>query len=221
LRRNLLARYFSKQVKEKLNLQIEHVQSRAEMTLHEVQVYLDREGASDLVAELVMKSITLSPNVFMEAVQLGIALLEGGNPVIQQSLFTKLQSSETNTSVFFKVFYDKMREAQAEIRSTMSLVNTFDNMASSSSGKESETANSKITLEHKRLPHKLDDTADEISTTSDKSESKLSSKVLLMQPVFRFLQLLCENHNGDLQVNFYKRFIIFKLRKKQAILKKI
>ena len=30
--------------------------SRGEMSLHEVQVYLDREGASDLVSELVMKS---------------------------------------------------------------------------------------------------------------------------------------------------------------------
>ena len=71
------------------------------MSLHEVQVYLDREGASELVAELVMKS-SLSPNVFMEAVQLGIALLEGGNPVIQRSLFTKLQSAETSP-IFFKV----------------------------------------------------------------------------------------------------------------------
>lgn len=34
------------------------------------------KGASDLGAELVMKS-SLSPNVLMEAVQLGIALLEG------------------------------------------------------------------------------------------------------------------------------------------------
>ena len=32
------------------------------------------------------------------------------------------------------------------------------------------------------------------------SESKLSPKVLVMLPVFRFLQLLCENHNRDLQV---------------------
>ena len=62
---------------------------------------MDREGASDLVAELVMKS-SLSPNVFMEAVQLGIALLEGGNPVIQRSLFSKLQSAETSQT-FFKV----------------------------------------------------------------------------------------------------------------------
>jgi inositol 1,4,5-triphosphate receptor type 1 len=93
------------------------------MCLHEVQVYLDREGASDLVAELVMKS-SLSPNVFMEAIQLGISLLEGGNPVIQRSLFTKLQSAETS-AIFFKVFHDKVRESQAEIRSTMS-VNTTE-----------------------------------------------------------------------------------------------
>jgi inositol 1,4,5-triphosphate receptor type 1 len=97
--------------------------SRGEMSLHEVQVYLDREGASDLVAELVMKS-SLSPNVFMEAVQLGIALLEGGNPVIQRGLYTKLQSAETS-AIFFKVFHDKVKESQAEIRSTMS-VNTTE-----------------------------------------------------------------------------------------------
>jgi inositol 1,4,5-triphosphate receptor type 1 len=101
------------------------------MSLHEVQVYLDREGASDLVAELVMKS-SLSPNVFMEAVQLGIALLEGGNPVIQRSLYTKLQSAETS-AIFFKVFHDKVRESQAEIRSTMS-VNTTE-MASAGNNK--------------------------------------------------------------------------------------
>ena len=35
------------------------------------------------------------------------------------------------------------------------------------------------------------------------TESKLSTKVLVMLPVFRFLQLLCENHNRDLQ-NFLR-----------------
>ena len=163
MRRNLLARYFAKPVKEKkagsgaagspvgstsvtssMKMVASHgpgsrLLSRAEMTLHEVQVYLDREGASDLVAELVMKS-TLSPNVFMEAVQLGIALLEGGNPVIQRSLFNKLQSAETSP-IFFKVFHDKMREAQAEIRSTMS-VNTSE-MANSSGSKTEDNAGNK------------------------------------------------------------------------------
>lgn len=53
---------------------------------------------------------------------------------------------------------------------------------------------------------------DDLYVTTDKSENKiyddstdlenrLSPKVLIMQPILRFLQLLCENHNPDLQVS--------------------
>lgn len=35
---------------------------------------------------------------------------------------------------------------------------------------------------------------------AEKDEGQLSSKVLVMQPILRFLQLLCENHNRELQV---------------------
>lgn len=63
--------------------------SRAGLTLHEVQSHLDKEGASDLVVELVFKSVN-SPSIFVEAVELGIALLEGGNPIIQKSMYNKL-----------------------------------------------------------------------------------------------------------------------------------
>lgn len=31
-------------------------------------------------------------------------------------------------------------------------------------------------------------------------QNRLSAKVLIMQPILRFLQLLCENHNPELQV---------------------
>lgn len=41
------------------------------------------------------------------------------------------------------------------------------------------------------------------TTAEATNESKLSAKVLVMLPVFRFLQLLCENHNRDLQ-NFLR-----------------
>lgn len=33
----------------------------------------------------------------------------------------------------------------------------------------------------------------------------LSPKILIMQPILRFLQLLCENHNRDLQVSMYHK----------------
>lgn len=77
--------------------------SRAGRTLHEVQTHLDKEGASDLVVELVINSVN-SPSIFGEAVHLGIALLEGGNPIIQKSMFSKLVGGELSQS-FFRVSY--------------------------------------------------------------------------------------------------------------------
>lgn len=75
--------------------------SRAGLTLHEVQCHLDHEGASDLVIELVVNSVT-SPSIFEEAITLGIALLEGGNPIIQKSMFKKLVAGDLSHA-FFKV----------------------------------------------------------------------------------------------------------------------
>lgn len=42
--------------------------------------------------------------------------------------------------------------------------------------------------------------AEKMEKHKDKDEkNKLSAKVLVMQPILRFLQLLCENHNPDMQ----------------------
>lgn len=108
---------------------------RAERTLHQVQSHLDHEGASNLVVELVIKSIN-SPSIFVEGVELGIALLEGGNPIIQRSMFNRFQNAELSQA-FFKVFYDKMKDAQLEIRSTVT-VNTSD-MAAKTNETKAET----------------------------------------------------------------------------------
>jgi inositol 1,4,5-triphosphate receptor type 1 len=44
--------------------------------------------------------------------------------------------------------------------------------------------------------------AEKLERHRDKEEqNKLSGKVLVMQPILRFLQLLCENHNRYLQVS--------------------
>ena len=37
--------------------------------------------------------------------------------------------------------------------------------------------------------------------TKEKDEKKISSEIAVMLPILRFLQLQCENHNRDLQVN--------------------
>ena len=43
-------------------------------------------------------------------------------------------------------------------------------------------------------------TADEVFGDKDKDKA-LAPEVVIMQPIFRFFQLLCENHNLELQVN--------------------
>lgn len=57
------------------------VGGRGELSLAEVQCHLDKEGASDLVIDLIMNAA--SDRIFQESILLAIALLEGGNTVIQ------------------------------------------------------------------------------------------------------------------------------------------
>nr|KAF7417085.1 hypothetical protein H0235_011616 [Vespula pensylvanica] len=261
LRHNLLTRYFGKTFIQKpenveigvsCTMAVTHgpgakMLSRAGRTLHEVQSHLDKEGASDLVVELVIKSVH-SPSIFVEVVELGIALLEGGNPIIQKSVFNKLMGGDLSQS-FFKVFYDKMKDAQQEIKSTVT-VNTSDITAKTNEDKEPNKEIEKIS--RKRATGKpngivcTDDLRDDLNTTTatnaqaygntrnlipgedvtnnaveeiigdkleriraepsagvEKDDTQLSVKVLVMQPILRFLQLLCENHNHNLQ-NFLR-----------------
>lgn len=50
------------------------------------------------------------------------------------------------------------------------------------------------------LSEKSDRNKSGSSSGGEKEEGQLSPKVLVMQPILRFLQLLCENHNRELQV---------------------
>ncbi|XP_066247239.1 inositol 1,4,5-trisphosphate receptor isoform X4 [Euwallacea similis] len=252
LRNSLLARYFGKnftQTHDSVSVAIHQVTvthgpgakiiSRAGQTLHDVQVHLDKEGASDLVVELVIKSVN-SPSIFEEAVELGIALLEGGNSIIQKSMFNKLLGGDLSQS-FFKVFYDKMRDSQSEIKSTVS-VNTSDMAAKAHDDKQDckeldkfskKQGKSNGILISDELREELNRAAESTSQAyahnrnmvvgddnlisssasafedllAEKLErhrerdepTGLSNKVLIMQPILRFLQLLCENHNPKLQ----------------------
>ncbi|XP_013148866.1 PREDICTED: inositol 1,4,5-trisphosphate receptor isoform X2 [Papilio polytes] len=199
---------------------------RTGQTLSQVQAHLDREGASDLVVELVINSVN-RPAIFLEAIQLGIALLEGGNPIIQRSIFTKLQNGEISQS-FLKVFYDKMRESQQEIRSlaTSSTAGAADKRASAADKQKHSPAEGKPSPGPIVVGEDMDDeisnacgsavhaysdihtishgttVLEEIMSEKKREASNsdvLPPKVAVMRPILRFLQLLCENHNPDLQ----------------------
>uniref|UniRef100_A0A8B9GQ11 Inositol 1,4,5-trisphosphate receptor n=1 Tax=Amazona collaria TaxID=241587 RepID=A0A8B9GQ11_9PSIT len=205
--------------------------SRGEMSLADVQCHLDKEGASNLVIDLIMNAT--SDRVFHESILLAIALLEGGNTTIQHSFFCRL-TEDKKSEKFFKVFYDRMKVAQQEIKATVT-VNTSDlgnkkkdedsdrdapnrkrgNPSSSPLHPfevrdqllEASAATKKAYNTYRREADPDDhySAGEGAQSAADKSKDDLemSAVISIMQPILRFLQLLCENHNRDLQ-NFLR-----------------
>nr|XP_042129688.1 inositol 1,4,5-trisphosphate receptor type 1 isoform X9 [Peromyscus maniculatus bairdii] len=204
--------------------------SRGEMSLAEVQCHLDKEGASNLVIDLIMNAS--SDRVFHESILLAIALLEGGNTTIQHSFFCRL-TEDKKSERFFKVFYDRMKVAQQEIKATVT-VNTSDlgnkkkddevdrDAPSRKKAKEpttqiteevrdqlleasAATRKAFTTFRREADPDDHYQSGEGTQATTDKTKDDLemSAVITIMQPILRFLQLLCENHNRDLQ-NFLR-----------------
>uniref|UniRef100_A0AAR2JW61 Inositol 1,4,5-trisphosphate receptor n=1 Tax=Pygocentrus nattereri TaxID=42514 RepID=A0AAR2JW61_PYGNA len=188
--------------------------TRGEMSLAEVQCHLDREGASDLVIDLIMNAT--SDRIFQESILLAIALLEGGNTVIQRSFFIRL-TRDNKSEKFFKVFYERMKLAQQEIKATMT-VNTSDLGSKLKDVAvvtdevreqllEASTATKKAFAAYRREVDSDEHlSASESPATSgekNQDENEMSVTITIMQPILRLMQLLCENHNRELQ-NFLR-----------------
>uniref|UniRef100_A0A8C4I7X7 Inositol 1,4,5-trisphosphate receptor n=1 Tax=Dicentrarchus labrax TaxID=13489 RepID=A0A8C4I7X7_DICLA len=189
----------------------------------EIQCLLDNVGASELVIDLIVN--TKNDRVFEESILLGIALLQGGNTQIQNSFYNQLYKQKKSER-FFKVFYDRMRLAQQEIRATVS-VNMFelscrkrdeDTDVRKDSGlhmredmrgqlKEASTVTSKAFCAfRKELDPDLEglgQNSEIIGAEEALEETQMSPAITIMKPILRYLQLLCENHNSDLQ-NFLR-----------------
>uniref|UniRef100_A0A8C9YB61 Inositol 1,4,5-trisphosphate receptor n=1 Tax=Sander lucioperca TaxID=283035 RepID=A0A8C9YB61_SANLU len=204
------------------------VGGRGELSLAEVQCHLDKEGASDLVIDLIMNAT--SDRIFQESILLAIALLEGGNTVIQRSFYQRL-TGDNKSEKFFKVFYERMKLAQQEIKATVT-VNTSD-LGSKKKDEESSTGGpgplgrhqshcrgvkeqlveASVVTKKAFTTYRREVEAEEHQAaadgtpvpTADKSqeEGEMSVIITIMQPILRLMQLLCENHNRDLQ-NFLR-----------------
>uniref|UniRef100_A0A663MHU5 Inositol 1,4,5-trisphosphate receptor n=1 Tax=Athene cunicularia TaxID=194338 RepID=A0A663MHU5_ATHCN len=169
------------------------------ITIFDIQCLLDKEGASELVIDVIVN--TKNDRIFSEGILLGIALLEGGNTQTQYSTYQQLKEQKKSEK-FFKVLYDRMKAAQQEIRSTVP-VNTVD----LGSKKKDDDSDLTIPVPKKRDFKKMKENylifnaanAEEKST----EETIISPAIAIMQPILRFLQLLCENHNRELQ-NFLR-----------------
>uniref|UniRef100_A0A8D0AYY2 Inositol 1,4,5-trisphosphate receptor n=1 Tax=Sander lucioperca TaxID=283035 RepID=A0A8D0AYY2_SANLU len=196
----------------------------------EIQCLLDNVGTTELVVDLIVN--TKNDRVFEESIQLGIALLQGGNTQIQNSFYNQLHMQKKSER-FFKVFYDRMRLAQQEIRATVS-VNMFElscrkreddsdvssirlkkgtdsglHMREDMQGqlKEASSVTSKAFCAFRK---ELDPDLEGLGQNSEivgadevLDETQMSPAITIMKPILRYLQLLCENHNTELQ-NFLR-----------------
>ena len=95
LRQSLLIRYYEDSLPprhdtgrenkaEATHAAVAALLSRSNMSLCDIQCHLSIQGASDLVVDLII--LNHSSRVFLETIELGIALLEGGNSSIQVRL---------------------------------------------------------------------------------------------------------------------------------------
>uniref|UniRef100_A0A8C3M5E1 Inositol 1,4,5-trisphosphate receptor n=1 Tax=Chrysolophus pictus TaxID=9089 RepID=A0A8C3M5E1_CHRPC len=202
------------------------------VSMFDIQCLLDKEGASELVIDVIVS--TKNDRIFSEGILLGIALLEGGNAQTQYSTYQQLKEQKKSEK-FFKVLYDRMKAAQQEIRSTVT-VNTID----LGSKKKDDDSDLTISVPKKRVKdstlhlkegmkvqlteassatskaysvyrREMDPEIDLMGSGTDAAnaeeksteEAVMSPAIAIMQPILRFLQLLCENHNRELQ-NFLR-----------------
>ncbi|KFP11044.1 Inositol 1,4,5-trisphosphate receptor type 2, partial [Egretta garzetta] len=202
------------------------------VTMFDIQCLLDKEGASELVIDVIVN--TKNDRIFSEGILLGIALLEGGNSQTQCSTYQQLKEQKKSEK-FFKVLYDRMKAAQQEIRSTVT-VNTID----LGSKKKDDDSDLTVSVPKKRVKdstlhlkegmkgqlteassatskaysvyrREMDPEIDLMGSGTDAAnaeeksteEAIMSPAIAIMQPILRFLQLLCENHNRELQ-NFLR-----------------
>ncbi|XP_065134941.2 inositol 1,4,5-trisphosphate-gated calcium channel ITPR2 [Paramisgurnus dabryanus] len=196
-------------------------------SLVDIQCMLDSVGASELVIDLIVS--TKNDRIFEESIQLGIALLRGGNTQIQYSFYNLLRKQKKCEN-FFKVFYDRMEQALKEIRSSVS-VNMFElSCRKREEEVEGPGMRNKKVRDSLLLREEMRGQLKDASSVTSKAygvfrreldpdyelmgngmegveeveeEIQMSQAITIMKPILRFLQLLCENHNRDLQ-NFLR-----------------
>ncbi|XP_055463164.1 inositol 1,4,5-trisphosphate receptor type 3 [Psammomys obesus] len=168
------------------------------------QCRLDKEGATKLVCDLITS--TKNEKIFQESIGLAIRLLDGGNTEIQKS-FYNLMTSDKKSERFFRVLHDRMKRAQQETKSTVA-VNMSDLGSQPREDREPADPTTKGRVASFSLPsssrYSLGPGLHRGHEMGERAQgNEMGTSVLIMRPILRFLQLLCENHNRDLQ-NFLR-----------------
>uniref|UniRef100_A0A7N4PCW2 Inositol 1,4,5-trisphosphate receptor n=1 Tax=Sarcophilus harrisii TaxID=9305 RepID=A0A7N4PCW2_SARHA len=201
------------------------------ISVSDIQCLLDKEGASELVIDVIVN--TKNDKIFSEGILLGIALLEGGNTQTQYSSYQQLHEQKKSEKFFKVLYdHMKAAQKEIRSTVTVNTIDLGskkkddDNDLIASTprvrGKvyftlacvcvrqltEASSATSKAYCVYRR---EMDPEIDLMCTGTDAGnideksadEVTMTPTIAIMQPILRFLQLLCENHNRELQ-NFLR-----------------
>jgi hypothetical protein len=184
------------------------------ITMDTVQNRLNSFGVTKLVVNTIMNNP--SYNVMVRSINLAVAMLNGGNHNVQESIWEILSQPESEP--FFMAIHELFKKAQEEIKTSptglgLVLLDNTDrapNLVLIQSGAD----NSAVDIQD-QLSIVASNTEGGVShRKNSKRESKSESTTLnlaagqnimgtpelkLMQPLLRLLQLFCENHNLNMQ----------------------
>uniref|UniRef100_A0A672P3E5 Inositol 1,4,5-trisphosphate receptor n=1 Tax=Sinocyclocheilus grahami TaxID=75366 RepID=A0A672P3E5_SINGR len=188
LRKVLLQNYLYTNIK---NIKAELIEHGGEgekdwLAVTALQCRLDKEGGTKLFIDLITSS--KNEKIFQESIQLAICLLEGGNTEIQNS-FYKLMMGDNKSEKFFKVLNDRMKNAQLDIKSTIS-VNVGEMSNKAKDDKDMETGNLKkvheVRYRNGPLCHHYETY---FALLTAEVDTEMGPSVTIMKPILRFLQL--------------------------------
>ncbi|XP_062921619.1 inositol 1,4,5-trisphosphate receptor type 3 isoform X1 [Mobula hypostoma] len=202
LRKTLLSSYLCNKKSNSRNDSNDPCSADSDNPIARIQCRLDREGATKLVSDLIINS--KSDKIFHESVLLAIALLNGGNTEIQNSFYA-LMTGDSKSEKFFKVLHNRIKAAHQDIKATVSvnmnepgskvMKDAQDKTQAIPGGvQKGKDVHVLMATAHSRSPMKKS-----VDNEHQQKENEMSAAVAVMQPILRFLQLLCENHNSNLQ----------------------
>lgn len=198
-----------------------------ENELNRTQTKLNDLGASYLLVDLMSMS-DLSSRLFKVTLLLGVALLDGGNSQVQQTIFERLteEKSSSHSENFLHSIYERIESALKALKAFQNWIpcdlnsviympqsGVLDPMRSMASLHQQQQDETTIRTNRPRIKliglnqgiisnSSLNDT-DRSTSKAGIEQKNLWGEMALLELVLRFLQLLCENHNQDIQ-NFLR-----------------
>ncbi|MGH0161593.1 UNVERIFIED_CONTAM: hypothetical protein FKN15_041257 [Acipenser sinensis] len=169
---------------------------------------VDDEGGRMFLRVLIHLTMHDYPRLVSGALQLLFKHFSQRNEVLhtfKQNSFYKLMMGSDKSEKFFKVLYDHMKNAHHEVKSTVSVnVSELGNKVKEDkeleAGIDGGPAQFLVPGASSQYPPAQ---AAEPEQGEGEAETEMGPGILIMKPILRFLQLLCENHNHDLQ-NFLR-----------------